>query len=244
MLNNQRILFVTYYFPPVRCVATHRIRNLYDQALKYFEEVYVSSSTNRNKLPKEDIYVGAYKNVFENLTIDYRTFKRGETSSFGLSKTSFLGALVFKLVESFPTNIIMGEGGIIYVIASFFKIRKLVRKYNINYIFSSFRPFSDHFTVYLIKLCFPNLFWIADFRDHPINRSLKNVYCSRFQKRILSNILKKANLVLTVSNGITKNLPISGMHHLMRNAITSFPEIGNLSRYGKVYHYLYWFSIF
>lgn len=233
MENRRNVLLIHYYFPPIRCVATHRIRNLYDQCLKHFDKVFVSTTTNRRTLPVEKVYSAPYPNVLENLTLDYRTFRRGNRTSFNISKTSGFGAIIFKLVESFPTNIFIGEGGLLYIILSIVNLNRIVKREKIGFILSSYRPFADHYIAYVTKRLSPDVYWIADFRDHPVNLSLGNVYFPRLQRGVNKYLLKKADIVLGVSKGVLDRLPVTSDKHILRNAISAFPSIPEKGRFGK-----------
>ena len=230
MIRRCSILMINYYFPPIRCVATHRISNFYHQCNKYFNKVYVTT-TNRRHLPREDCYERSYPNLKEIGTLDYRLFSK-EKTAFNVDKGHGLGKIVFKLVESFPTNFFIGEGGVFYILYGIITGVRMIKRHPIGYLFSSFRPFADHYIAYFLKTIYPQTFWIADFRDHPVNESLHNTYFPHLQSKIIKRLLKKADLITGVSEGIVRKLT-NANSHVLRNGISRYPKITASDKFDK-----------
>ena len=198
------LLMIAYYFPPIKSMGSIRNYNIAKQFKKYFSSVHVAVSKNKHLLPQDALPCSDF-NIIELPTLDYRTLsnlkKNKQVHYSEETKSGFLGATAVKALNSFPFNLIIGEGGIIYSMAGFFKCMRLIKKYNITHIYSSFRPYSDHFTAYLLKSYFPKLIWIADFRDIHIDPLKDNVYLESYQHWCNKWILSKANAVCTVSKG-------------------------------------------
>lgn len=108
-----------------------------------------------------------------------------------------------RAVDSFPLNIILGDGG-------FFTCSLVIGALRlwgeISHLYSSFRPMSDHFLAYLLVQRFPFLIWIADFRDVPVDPLLQNVWWPGFQHWILRKLLGRAQYLTTVSEGLAQHL--------------------------------------
>lgn len=232
-IKKESILFVSYYFPPIQNVATKRIINLYLESDKYFKKRYVSTTSNRFLLKKDPSYDLKFDNLIVNKTWDYRRFARKSSNTFGFTSKGGVSIFIRKILESFPTNIVVGEGGLIYILSSYRVLSKLILKNEIDYIFSSFRPFADHYIAFLLKLRHPKLFWIADFRDFPINSSLNNTYFPRFQAWFLRLFLRRTDLVTCVSEGVKEGIPFAGETMVLRNAVSDSPEIIKLEKYDK-----------
>ena len=227
------ILFVSYYFPPIQNVATKRIINLYLESDKYFKKRYVSTTSNRFLLKKDPSYDLQFDNLIVNKTYDYRRFARKGSNTFGLSSKGGVSIFIRKILESFPTNIVVGEGGLVYILSSYRVLSRLILKNKIEYVFSSFRPFADHYIAFLLKLRHPKLFWIADFRDFPINSSLNNTYFPRIQAWFMRLFLRRTDLVTCVSEGVKEGIPYAGETMVLRNAVSDSPEIVELEKYDK-----------
>jgi hypothetical protein len=65
---------------------------------------------------------------------------------------------------------------------------------------------SDHFMAFILARRFPDLIWIADFRDIPVDPRLKNVFFPWLQHRILKWIVQRARVLTTVSEGLAQHL--------------------------------------
>ncbi len=200
------ILMVNYHFPPVKGIGTLRIHKFYKSFGEIAQKRFVITTSNRSLLMQDPLPVDENV-VFECKTYDYRTFLSGfhknKGSHFSFNKdVSSLMSNLRKLLISFPTNLIIGEGGPSYIFSAYFKAVEILEKEKINTLFSSYGPFVDHVICYLLKIKFPHLYWIADFRDVHAEPNLKQVIMSGFQEKVLKNLLKKVDLVTTVSLGL------------------------------------------
>jgi hypothetical protein len=110
------------------------------------------------------------------------------------------------MADSFPFSLFLADGGLIYILQGYRKGAALVRKQDITHLYSSFRPYADHLIAWLLKQRFPHLFWIADFRDAPFGTSGKQHFFPALQSRFNTSILKKADLITTVSRGLARQL--------------------------------------
>ena len=207
----KNILFLTYYLPPIRSVGVRRNYLVMQHLVPYFDQLFAITTTNRHRLPIENQSLD-FVDVLEANTIDYRTIStwlkkdRVDVHFSEGSKTSRLGQFLVKLNRSFPFTLLWGEGGCVYIIHSFFIALKLIRRHKISHVYSSFLPYSDHAAAYLLKIFFPKLVWIADFRDLHVEPHYDIVFWRSFQHWCNRQILKKADLVTTVSEGLAKHL--------------------------------------
>lgn len=207
----KNILFLTYYLPPIRSIGVRRNYLVLKHILPHFEHVFAITTTNRHRLPAENQSLN-FVEVHEARTFDYRTLstifrtKRENVHFSEGSKSSLLGQFLVKLNRSLPFTLLWGEGGLVYIIHSFFIARRLIKRNNITHIYSSFLPYSDHFTARLLKIFFPKLVWIADFRDLHVEPHYDIVFWRPFQHWCNRQILKTANVVTTVSEGLAKHL--------------------------------------
>jgi hypothetical protein len=218
-MNKQKILFLLYFFPPIASTATRRNSYIFKHLKSYFSESFVFTTSNRSFFPKDNFYEGLIdkeSKVNALTTIDYRTvgywMNRRKTNS---KKTIHIDENIKKykivrffqrLIDGFPFNLLIQEGGICYSLVGICKGYRLVKKENIKYVWSSFRPYSDHFTGYILKLLIPDLVWIADFRDLHVEPLYKNVYFIPFQHWCNRQIIKKADIVTTISEGLADHL--------------------------------------
>lgn len=204
-----KCLLIHYYFPPIHAIGAVRLYNIALYFQKFLGTVWIMTTQNRHILPNDIQNIKGF-NILEAHTLDYRTLSYLLAHKNILfdekTKLSRLARFAIKLMRSFPFNLIFGEGGIIYICHAFFKSWKVIKKENITTIFSSFAPYSDHFIAYLLKLFFPKLYWIADFRDLHVEPLYDVVFWKSFQHKCNKLILKKADCVTTVSEGLAVHL--------------------------------------
>ena len=223
-VEEKKLLFISYYFPPTKTVATLRIFNFHHEAQKHFAEVFALTTSNRQRFPHDDFDFDDSKTT-EIPTYDLRRFlsKKNATPSVGQSrKESRLARFIIKLSYSFPFNIFLADGGLIYILRGYFKGKKIIREHKITFLFSSYKPYADHLICFLLKRWNPQLVWIADFRDLHVDEIRKNVFFPKLQKWFNRRILKRADIVTTVSKGLEKKLgPYNSQTYVLRNGISA-----------------------
>lgn len=211
-----------YHFPPLKTIS---LRNYYSylEFCKHFQSVQVITTSNQQVLQQERLPING-EAVYLAKTFDYRTaltlYKKKTVNQPETSKKNARWLLI-KLLDSVPFNLIFGEGGLLYILSAFFKAGKLLKKYQITHLHTSYRPLSDHFAAFLIKVFHPQLFWIADFRDLPVDPVIRNVYFPSFQSWFIKKLIAKANVVTTVSRGLQQHLLTYHTHAvILRNGIS------------------------
>lgn len=226
-----KLLMITYKYPPMKSIGAVRTFGFSKSIRRFFDEVIVITTNNRHKV-SDDLYDLDGMNILDVPTIDYRTIfnrKNNDYTSISEStKTNKIYKNISKLKSSYPTNLLLGEGGFIYIYFALRKASSIIKKEKITHIFSSFSPFSDHFIASKLKIKFPNLFWIADFRDLHVDPITKSTYLSNYQHRINRNMLQHADIITTVSEGLAHHLrEYHNNIYILRNGIIprSFPSI-------------------
>ncbi len=204
-MKNFRFLFFLYYFPPVPGTAARR-----NYSISSFINHFVSSSyifTSSKVLPVKPVEDHV---IIETLpTFDYRYFLRRRTSDGAVpehQKKSRPAQFVIRLINSFPFNVIAGEGGLIYFIKAVRKGAKIIRNEKISHIYTSYRPFTDHYVGYWLKERYPHLIWIADFRDLIIDPHYNHILFPERHHSLYKKIFSKADILTTVSDGLAIHL--------------------------------------
>lgn len=219
----QKLLIVYYNFPPVKVPGAVRISNFYREARKYFTEVHALTSANRYLLQQDHSLETHCPHIKEVPAWDLRrlTLRKKQSNTPYLSGNSTdrpLIAFFRRLINSFPFNILVGDGGAYYIWRGYQAGKRLVEKQGITHVFSTFRPYSDHIVAYLLKRRFPHLVWVADFRDLHVDPVLDNVVWPAFQKRCNRWVLRRADVVSTVSEGLKASLgEVHGNVVVLRN---------------------------
>ena len=209
--SNSRLLCLLYYFPPIKSIAVNRNWGVVRHLQPYFKDIYVFTTQNNRILAQEARDTEGVK-VSEIPTFDYRTLtawlrpNRSEMHHGEGAKSNPIVRFAIRLLDSFPFNLLFHEGGLLYSIIGFWRAAKLIRRQKITHIYSSFRPMSDHFTAHLLKIAFPHLIWIADFRDLHIDPLYQMPLVMPFQHWCNKRLLRRANIVTTVSEGLAVHL--------------------------------------
>lgn len=203
------ILFLSYYFPPMRTIAIWRNYFIASEAKLLFDNLFIFTSSNKNLFEQEYIDISSF-DVTLLKTYDYRRIlSSGKSSNISFKenkKQNPYSRFGIKLLNSFPFSFLIGEGGIFYIYDGFRKAEKLVNENKISHLYSSYRPMADHWIAFFLKRKYTNLHWTADFRDLPLDDVYKNYLGRRLQKQVLRILLKKADLVTTFANGLQKGM--------------------------------------
>lgn len=198
-------LLVHYYFPPIHSIGV--IRNFYlSQAFqKEIPTIRVLTTSNRKVLPQNNMEGQDQFDLIELGTKDYRT--RAKSTHFKESqKEKPLANFARKLIDSYPFNIWIGEGGSTYIKNGIKEGSKFLSENPNAIIYTSFRPYADLFIGYQLKKKFAQAKWVVDFRDLHVDPMYKNVFFPNYQNRNNKNILRNADLVTTVSDGLADKL--------------------------------------
>lgn len=217
------ILQIAYYFPPIKTVGTLRNARFAHSAKNHWTKVYVLSTSHTQVFDAEASHP-AEATILRVPSYDFRWLiwwlRRKKATHFSPQLKQRAGiSWIRRAIDSFPLNIILGDGGFFYLLFGYWRATALIKKGEISHLYSSFRPMSDHFLAYLLHRRFPFLSWIADFRDTPVDPLLKNVYWPGFQHWILRKLLHRARFLTTVSEGLAQHLsaqyqrPVQVMHN-------------------------------
>ncbi len=168
-------------------------------------EINVLSTSNKKYYPTQNEELNSIK-VDYLPTLDYRSFNKSSSIS-GISKTgSPLKRLFRRLKNSYPLNLVLDLGGLLYIIAGISKGNRLIRKNKCQLIISNYPPVSNLIIASWLKFLNPQIKWIVDFHHFHISSDGQNVIFPNFQKRWIHYLLKKSDYLITVSEGLTKRL--------------------------------------
>lgn len=204
------ILCIHYYFPPLKSTAVIRNYHIARTFASYFESVHVLTSSNHHRFPNQERELPDSVHTYDVATVDYRYFLSGKSKKDAhistVKKANNFYKYLLKVQKSFPFNLLLAEGNLIYIFNAYQRAKSLIRSGKIKVIYSSFGPYADHYVAYLLKRKFPDLKWIADFRDLQIEPIYKNVIWKGLQRKIEQTILTKADLVTCISQGFVDQL--------------------------------------
>lgn len=175
---------------------------------KYFQSTHIISTSNCKFLPKESNFRNELPISFA-WTLDYRTFFNSNNST-GVTEveSSPKKIMLANCKNSFPFLIFFGLGGPLYILSGFIiSLFKVLKANNTVFIISTYRPYSNHIIAYLIKSVFSRkVKWIADFQNLHIDKNNPRVIWLGLQKMVNKLLLKKADQLITVSEGLVGHL--------------------------------------
>ncbi len=210
-LDAYKILVVTYFHPPLESVTVIRNAGLMSEFNKIFKKTIVLTSSNIHFVPEFKNFVAKYS-LIKIPTLDFRTLifllnsKNPNSQITHEAKQRALVKIFQKLKSSFPFSIALSEGSFFYIIFALFKALRIIKRNKITHLFTSFYPLCDIYVGFLIKLFYPKIIWVCDFRDLPVDPYFKNTFFPKFQDRVLKFMLKRAIKLTTVSNGLKNHL--------------------------------------
>lgn len=198
----RHLLLLSYYYPPCPTVASIRPTALANNLLPYFSSITVLTadiaSDNRVNSSLEDPSIA----VIKTKPYDLKSFFNGVINferSHG-SKNRKL-SIISRIFRSMPLALVLGEGGLWYIFNQYFRGIKLIMQGEKTHLFSTYGPWSSVIVAFLLKLRFPKLIWISDWRDIPFDR---NIYAPAFpglQRIFFKWFSKSADLITVVSQG-------------------------------------------
>lgn len=241
MNSDLSILFIHYHYPPVKNSGVYRNYYLSDALSKLTRKCFVITSDNSKVLPVEPLPINPDIEVFPCFTCDYRTIS-GRLSKAGTTKhgaqfsehkkDSPIAQFLLRVQRSFPFNLLLAEGSILYIFNAYFTAKRLIRQHNIKVVFSSFMPYADHIIARMLKGKFPQLIWIADFRDLQVEPIYKNTLGPGFQKKVEKFLLQKADIITTVSDGISAKMKeIHSNVHTITKGVTLRPVLSSFNHF-------------
>ena len=127
--------------------------------------------------------------------------------------------------QAFPFLFLTDDGGLVYRRRAYEKACELIKEHGITTVFSSFRPWSDHLVAAKLKKRFPDVHWIADFRDLPVDRVRNDIWWPALQTWWGKKVISAAGEIWVVSEGQQQQL--SDWHpriKVVRNALRMLPK--------------------
>lgn len=215
------VLFITQRFPPATGAAARRLTHL-GRAFAEKGQLYViRKGSGNNKIP-------GLTAQFSLAGFDVRRLLGYENKTLdgGVRENRLLKHLL-PLRQSTPFLYLTDDGGPHYRRQAYQKAGELIEKHGITTVFSSFRPWSDHLVARKLKARYPHLYWIADFRDLPVDPVRKDVWWPALQTWWGKRVIASADETWCVSEG--QKAQLAAWHpniRVVRNALLALPPPG------------------
>lgn len=200
-MSAKKILFLLYNYPPEFGTAPKRNFRLFAAISGYFSDYHVITvvKDTREKTNK----------ITEIKPLDYRAFVRKTSSSGSIPETlkkNFLSHFLIRILNTYPINLFLGEGGGAYMFRQYRIAKKLIKEQDFTHIYSSYRPIADHYTAARLKRKFPHLVWLADFRDLIVDPHYRQQYFPQIHQRVYRKLFRNADALLTISSSFAEKL--------------------------------------
>lgn len=200
-MSEKHFLLIAYYYPPMPSMASVRMQNIAEEAKKQFDKVHVISTRNA-------IHFGPVQDpdIHNMPTLDYRSIalnqlKRKELHFGGELSSRGWKQWTGRLLSSWPLQYTLGEGGGMYIYNALQQAEDLLAGNPVTHILSSYTPMADHHIARRLKKRHPELKWIADFRDLPVDEFKQNILLADWHKKKYSKIFEAADECWAVSRG-------------------------------------------
>ena len=212
-IKSSTCIFISYYFPPIKSVGVIRNFHLAQIFHKIFTDLYILTTSNQQILPKEEADLSSFKSIELVNTIDYRTiiqrfYSKNKNTHYPESvKQNKLIQWIIKANESLPFNLLVGEGGLLYLIDGYSKAKKIIKKTRAKtFVITSFRPTANVLIGFLLKINYPHIIWINSFQDAPYDPIRKNTIIPNLQNYLWRKMLKQSILNITTSQGVKNSI--------------------------------------
>ena len=249
-IKSSTCIFISYYFPPIKSVGVIRNFHLAQIFHKIFTDLYILTTSNQQILPKEEADLSSFKSIELVNTIDYRTiiqrfYSKNKNTHYPESvKQNKLIQWIIKANESLPFNLLVGEGGLLYLIDGYSKAKKIIKKTRAKtFVITSFRPTANVLIGFLLKINYPHIIWINSFQDAPYDPIRKNTIIPNLQNYLWRKMLKQSNLNITTSQGVKNSIDSLNNDTItfengvdFRENLTHSSEQFTISYTGSLYH--------
>ena len=198
-----RVLFLLYHYPSSWGSAAARNQRMVRGIAQRCEQAFVLTASPPPYPDDPHVHVRSVTKV------DYR-------SAFGRDrqggafpervKRSAIAQFAIRLINTFPVNLLFGEGGLFYILRMIREGARVIRDERITLLYSSYRPMADHAVAWWLKRRFPALTWIADFRDLPVDPHTRHVLFPAWHRRLYRRMFRRADILTTVSEGLAAHL--------------------------------------
>lgn len=145
-------------------------------------------------------------------TSDFTFFIKRRPSSRSQESGNFWLKVILRLKNTFPCLYLLSPGGPRYRNAILKAFKSLHAEQPVTHLLTSYDPVYDLIIGRDIKRKAPELLWMVDFRDLPVDPVKKNTWWSNATNAFYRNLLRSADRITTVSQGLARRLPIASKH--------------------------------
>ncbi len=188
-----RLMMLGYYFPPQGSAGSLRNFALATHWLPSFASVCIGTAAFPH-IQDHSAHLPEGISVMEIPNLDYHRFFRGSLAR--THRRYFWPGRLRRVLSACLPGLGYSEGGFWYILRGYQLACHQIRQGGPWWVYSSYRPMADHWIAFFLKRRYPEVHWVADFRDlpHGVNQ------------RLLRYLLDRADVVTTVSVGLAQRL--------------------------------------
>ncbi len=216
-MQRKKVLIITYYWPPASSPGVYRFLKFARYLREFGWEPIILTVKNGsypsydytllNEIP-EDLKVYQTSTIEPFAIYNKLTGKTGKSVPVGISYDPKEKGMLKKIMFYIRANCFIPDARKVWTYFAKRKAKKIIQKEHVDAIITTGPPHSTHLTGLYLKNYF-GIPWVADFRD-PWTTIYYNETFPRTKKtkekdyRLESEVLKKADFVTVVCNGLKK----------------------------------------
>jgi len=189
----KKILIISFYFPPTGLTGNIRITKFVKYLPTFGINTYIITAD-------ENIYGAKDYSSLQDIPIDAKVYR---VSSFYLmnymEKFKFLK--MNQIISFINARFFWPDGSIFWAKKAFKEARKLILTEDIKLVYTTGGPFSTHLIGLKLKKEFPQIKWVAEFRDEwTSNPMLKYFYIRLiYEKNLEKAVIKNSDHIVAIS---------------------------------------------
>lgn len=225
----KRVLIITYYWPPSGGAGVQRWLKFVKYLPQFGVQPYVYTPENPefpvldpdllNDIPTECVVIK--KPIWEPYSIYKKLMgiKAEDKIAPGFIRSDKRKSWLHKLSVWIRGNFLVPDPRMFWVNPSIAFLNKYIQKEGIDVIVSTGPPHSMHLIGLGLKKKYPNIKWIADFRDPWTNidfykELMLTGWADQKHKNLEKKVLQNADVILTVGETLKQELQNLGAHHV------------------------------
>lgn len=220
--EKKRILLITYYWPPAGGAGVQRWLKMSKYLAQDFNlSVFCPETPNypivdnslKMEIPPQTIQIT--QKIWEPYQIAEKFSPKNKNYKKGNLESRQTQSFFSKVSLWIRANLFIPDARMFWIAPSIEKIKKYIIDNHVDVIISTGPPHSTHMIAMGLKKEFPDIVWLADFRDpwtkiDYFHQLPFTFWAIKKHKKLERKVLKKADIVTTVSPSWARDLEILG----------------------------------
>lgn len=218
MVNKSKLLLITYYWPPAGGAGVQRWLKMSRYLAKHFEisvfspenaDYPITDESLNQEIPEDTLNL--QNKIWEPYAWAEKLSPKSQNFKKGNLKSKEKKSLTANFLLWIRANYFIPDARMFWIPSSVKFLKKYLEKNTFDAVISTGPPHSTHLIALALKKTYPNLVWLADFRDPwtQIDYFEQLPFTSKSIKKhqkLENEVLKKADIVTSVSPSWAKGL--------------------------------------